>query len=226
MNVERILEGLRASADPKAVSGMARYGINPRGTLGVSIPKLRDAAKKIGPNHDTALGLWDSGVHEARILASLVERPHCVTKEQAERWVRTFDSWDVCDQCCNNLFRKLPWARELAVEWALRPEEFVKRAGFVLIACLAVHDKTASDETFKAFLPVITREASDSRNFVKKAVCWALRQIGKRNAALNGEAIEVARELHMAGTTSARWIAVSALEELTGPAVRRRLTDD
>ncbi|MFH0821466.1 MAG: DNA alkylation repair protein, partial [Pseudomonadota bacterium] len=174
-------------------------------------------------DHQIAGELWDSGIHEARILASMIEIRDLVTKDQAERWVRDFNSWDLCDQCCNNLFSYLPFARSRALEWSRRPEEFVKRAGFVLMACIAVHDKKADDESFERFLAAIEREALDDRNYVKKAVNWALRQIGKRNPALNGMAAATARSIAEIDSKSAKWIASDALRELTGPGVCARL---
>jgi 3-methyladenine DNA glycosylase AlkD len=157
------------------------------------------------------------------MLASMVDDPKAVTEEQMETWVNDFKSWDVCDQCCNNLFRKTPYAPEKAVVWSGRDEEFVKRAGFVLMACLAVHDKTAPNEAFRAFFPLIRREAVDPRNFVKKAVNWSLRQIGKRNRELNENAIHLAEEISRIDSPSARWIAADALRELRSDAVHARL---
>jgi 3-methyladenine DNA glycosylase AlkD len=185
MQLEEILNQLKALANPDNVAGMARYGINPNDTLGIAIPTLRQMAKQIGKNHDLAQQLWASGIHEARILATLIDRPQEVTEAQMGAWASDFDSWDVCDQCCFNLFDKTRWAYQKAREWSGRDEEFVKRAGFALMAGLAIHDKRAGDDAFLPFLPIIQREAIDSRNFVKKAVNWALRQIGKRNANLN-----------------------------------------
>jgi 3-methyladenine DNA glycosylase AlkD len=214
------IEGL---ANPAAVQGMARYGINPHNTYGVSMPKLREIARRTGKNHELALALWETGIHEARILACLVDTPALVTEAQAERWAAEFDSWDVCDQCCGNLFRKTAFAHDKALEWSARSEEFVKRAGFVLMAQLAVHDKKAADASFLRFLPAIESEATDDRNFVKKAVNWALRQVGKRNASLNREAVALARRLAQTRPRSARWIGTDALRELGGEAVQRKL---
>jgi 3-methyladenine DNA glycosylase AlkD len=202
---------------------MARFGINSKNTYGVPIPTLRKMAKEIGKNHRLAQKLWSSGPRDARILASMIENPEEVSVEQMERWVRDFDSWDVCDQCCSNLFDKTQFAYQKAVEWSIRDEEFVKRAGFVLMACLAVHDKKAKDEALLRFLPIIKGGATDDRNFVKKAVNWALRQIGKRNPILNQKAVETATEIYRLNTRSARWIASDALRELNGEAVQRRL---
>jgi 3-methyladenine DNA glycosylase AlkD len=223
MQYDDILKKLKSLSDPKAVEGMARFGINPENTFGVSVPNLRQIVKETGRDHALAQQLWDSAIHEARILASMIDDSEMVTEEQMERWVKDFDSWDVCDQCCMNLFDKTKFAYQKVVEWSRREEEFVRRAGFTLMATLAVHDKKASDEEFLKFLPIIKWEASDNRNFVKKAVNWALRQIGKRNLNLNGKAIETAKEIQEIDSKSARWIASDALRELTGQAVRERL---
>ena len=218
-----ILARLKALSDPKAVEGMARYGINPENTYGISIPNLRKIARETGKNHALAQELWASGIHEARILASMIDDPKIATEEQLESWVKDFDSWDVCDQCCMNLFQKTGLAYRKADEWSESDEEFVKRAGFVLMACLAVSDKKADDKQFEVFLPIIRREASDNRNFVKKAVNWALRQVGKRNANLNGKAIETSKEIENLDSRSAKWIASDAIRELTSEPVRKRL---
>lgn len=210
-----ILRKLKSLSNPKAVAGMARFGINPKNTYGASIPNLRKMAKEIGRNHLLAQQLWASGVHEARILASMIDNPEMVTEELMESWVKDFDSWDVCDQCCSNLFDKTKFAYQKAVEWSLRNEEFVKRAGFVLMACLAVHDKKADDKEFLKFLPIIKRESIDDRNFVKKAVNWALRQIGKRDINLNKAAIKTAKGIQRIDSKTAKWIASDALRELT-----------
>jgi 3-methyladenine DNA glycosylase AlkD len=223
MECEDILERLKSLANAEAVAGMARYGINPENTLGVSVPVLRKMAREIGRNHLLAQELWSSGVHEARILASMVDDPRLVSEEQMEAWAAGFDSWDVCDQCCGNLFDKTEFAYRKAVEWAARDGEFVKRAGFALMAWLAFHDKRAPDEAFLAFLPVIKRESVDGRNYVRKAVNWALRHIGKRNAALNIMAIQTAKEIQAMGSKPGRWIAADALRELTSEKVQERL---
>lgn len=223
MNCKEIIGHLRSLSNPANVAGMARYGINTHNTLGVPIPELRGLAKQLGRNHALALELWGSGIHEARILACLVDDPSKVTEVQLEQWVGDFDSWDVCDQCCANLFDRTPHAYRKAAEWSNREEEFVKRAGFVIMAALAVHDKGAPDRAFAAFLPLIRRESEDGRNFVRKAVNWALRQIGKRNAALNRMAIALAEDVLKDGSRSARWVASDALRELTAEGVRKRL---
>ncbi len=223
MQYSQIINELKTLCNPKAVEGMARFGINPENTYGVSIPNLRNMAKNIGVNHTLAQQLWASGIHEARILASMVDSPEMVTEEQIERWVMDFDSWDVCDQCCMNLLEKTKFAYQKAVEWSSNDNEFIKRAGFVLMARLAVSDKKAGDQQFEPFLLIIKREAGDNRNFVKKAVNWALRQIGKRNLNLNKRVIETAEEIQGMDFTSAKWIASDAIRELTSQEVQQRL---
>jgi 3-methyladenine DNA glycosylase AlkD len=202
---------------------MARVGISVDRALGVSIPQLRTAAKRIGRDHDLALALWRTRIHEARILASMVDEPALVTREQMEEWAADFVSWDVCDQVCGNLFGATPHAYAVARAWVRRPEEFVRRAGFTLIAERAVRDKAASDEAFLKFLPAIRRGALDERNYVKKAVSWALRQIGKRNMTLNAAAVAEAERLLEPDSRSSRWIARDALRELRSDAVLKRL---
>lgn len=223
MRRDKILGRLKTLSNPEAVAGMARFGINPKNTYGVSIPVLRKMAKEEGRNHSLALELWESGIHEARVLASMLDVPVEVTASQMESWVSDFDSWDVCDQCCSNLFDKTPMAHRKAIEWSSRKEEFVKRAGFALMAALSVHDKRATNSQFRKYLPVIKRESVDDRNFVKKAVNWALRQIGKRNPQLNRAAIKTAKEIQEMDSKSARWIASDALRELTSPSVQMKL---
>jgi 3-methyladenine DNA glycosylase AlkD len=223
MRYREIIDLLKSLSNPEAVEGMARFGINPKGTLGVSIPNLRKIAKAVGKDHEMASHLWKSGIHEARLLAGFIDDPALVTLEQMEQWVSDFDSWDICDQACSNLFDRTPFAHEKAIEWPGRQEEFVKRAGFVLMAALAVHDKAADENKFKKFLSLIKRESSDERNFVKKAVNWALRQIGKRNARLNRLSLKTAAEIQKLQSKSARWIAADAIRELESEAVQRRL---
>ncbi len=223
MQYEEILKRLDSLANPENVAGMARFGINPKGTLGISLYTLRPMAKEIGKDHKLALQLWKSDIHEARILAGMVGEPDKVTEKQMESWVKDIDSWDICDQVCSNLFDKTPFTYDKAVEWSSREEEFVKRSGFVLMATLSVHDKKAPDSLFESFFPIIKREVDDERNFVKKAVNWALRQIGKRNPALNRKAIKAAKEIQKMDSKSARWIASDALRELTDEKVQKRL---
>ncbi len=221
--LEQVLERLEAKARPDRLDGMARYGMATERRLGVSMPDLRALAKEIGKDHDLALRLWETGIPEARILAAMVDRPEQVTEEQMERWVGGIDSWDVCDQVCMKLFEKTQFAEQKIAEWSAREEEFVKRTAFSLIACLAWHDKTAPDSRFINWLPVIKRGALDERNFVKKAVSWALRHIGKRNPELNQAALKTARELKAMSSKPARWIASSAIRELESDAVQKRL---
>ena len=214
MTYEQVMRRLRALGDPAAVAGMARFGINPQGTLGVPVPALRRLARELGTDRALARRLWASGVHEARILASMVEDPARVTRAQMDRWARAFDSWDVCDQCCLNLFRRSPHARAQALAWSSRSEPFVKRAGFALMAVLAVHDRQAPDADFEPFLEAVEREAGDDRNYVRKAVSWALRQIGKRNPRLRRRAMAVARRLKRSESRAARGVGSDALREL------------
>lgn len=193
---------------------MARFGINPKNTLGVKIPILRAIAKDIGKNHELAILAWKSGIHEMRILACLIDDVKMVGIKQMDIWVKDFDSWDVCDQVCSNLFDKTDCAFSKAKEWAKDSREFVKRAGYVLMATLAVHQKKAADADFLKFFPLIKQGATDERNYVKKAVNWALRQIGKRNNYLKKEAIKLAEEIKDIGSPTARWIALDTLREL------------
>ena len=227
-----ILQRLRAQANPANVAGMARYGISGVGTLGVSMPALRNIAKELRPLrrtrpdylHELAARLWASGVHEARILAGLVDVPAQVSQSQADAWVSELDSWDVCDQL-SGLWAATDFGYLKAVEWAGAEATFVKRSGFVLMCALAVHDKSADDHQILAFLALIEREATDERNFVKKAVNWALRQIGKRSLACHGQAIQAAERIlaNNPNSSPARWIARDALRELNSAAVRERL---
>jgi 3-methyladenine DNA glycosylase AlkD len=204
---------------------MARFGINAEQMLGVRVTELRVVAKELGRDHRLAGALWATGIHEARILAGMVEEPARVTKTQMDQWVRAFDSWDLCDQVCGNLFDRTPHAVPKAREWSGREEEFVKRAAFALMASLAVHRSDLDDRVFLDFLPVIEREAGDDRNYVKKAVNWALRQIGKRSVRLNQAAIHAAERIARQRSRAATWVASDALRELRSEAVVRRLRD-
>jgi len=219
----QVMDELKSLANPDNVAGMARFGISTANTLGISMKTLEPIAKRIKKDHTLALQLWDSGIHEARLLACMIDDPKQVTVAQMDAWVAAFDSWDVCDQVCSKLFDKTPFAYAKAVEWAAREAEFVKRAGFVLMATLAVHDKKAPDQPFIDFLPIIEREAGDARNFVKKAVNWALRQIGKRNLRLNALAIQTGEAIRAQDSKAAKWVAADALRELTGDTVQAKL---
>ncbi|MFC1733971.1 DNA alkylation repair protein [candidate division KSB1 bacterium] len=214
---------LKKSGKLENREGMARFGINVANAFGVSVTRIREIAKEIGKNHNLALTLWDTGYHEARMLACIIDEHTKVSEEQMEQWVLDFDSWDLCDQCCSNLFRKTPFAYQKIEEWTSREETFVRRAGFVLIATLAVHDKKAKDVQFIDFFPLIAEKATDDRNMVKKAVNWALRQIGKRNMDLNKIAVAHAKELLEMKNKTASWIANDALRELTNEKTLKRI---
>jgi 3-methyladenine DNA glycosylase AlkD len=216
MNSKKIISELKRHSSLKDREGMARFGINPKYALGVRIPVLRSLAKKIGKDHELAQDLWKAKIHEVRILACMIDDPKIVTEKQLEEWVKEFNSWDLCDQCCSNLFVKIPFGWEKAKEWPKRKEEFVRRAGFALMAYLACHDKKAKDEDFVKFFPVIKKYSTDERNFVRKAVNWALRQIGKRNKNLNKKAIALAKEIQKIDSKTAKWIAGDAIRELSG----------
>ncbi|MBI5547433.1 MAG: DNA alkylation repair protein [Deltaproteobacteria bacterium] len=234
--VPAILAELRGMGSERDRAGMARYGINVENAFGVSVYELRKVAKRLGTDHDLALALWATGNHEARLLACFVDDPAAVTAEQAEAWAADFDSWDICDQATTSLFDLTPHAWPKAVEWAARDKEWIKRGGFALMAGLAVHDKTATDLSLMKLLPLVEGSAFDDRNFVKKAVNWALRNIGKRNHALNAAAVACARRILAAankhaggeqgwdpGARAARWVATDAIRELTSEKVRARL---
>jgi 3-methyladenine DNA glycosylase AlkD len=223
MNSDEIINKLKAMGNPKNVEGMARFGINPENNYGNSVTTLRNFAKKIGKDHDLALKLWDSGIHDARMLAPHIDKADLVTKNQMEKWVKDFDSWDICDNCCGHLFDKTPFYFEKAVEWSNRSEEFVKRAGFALMAWSAVHDKKSDDKKFEEFLKIIKRESTDERNYVRKAVNWALRNIGKRNISMNNKAIKTSMEIKKIDSKTARWIANDAIRELSSEKIQSRL---
>src|SRR3990170_537997 len=193
--VADVLAKLRAKANPKNVEGMAKFGISVEGRLGVSVPELRKLAKEVGRDHRLALSLWKTGIAEARIVAAFVDDPAAVTSAQMDRWVKDFDSWDVCDQACLSLFDKSSLAWQKIPGWAEREQEFVKRAAFALIAGLAWHDKQAADQRFTDLFPILMKGADDDRNYVKKAVSWAIRNIGKRNRTLNQAAHKLARDI-------------------------------
>ncbi|SOE00088.1 DNA alkylation repair protein [Blastococcus haudaquaticus] len=213
MAPDQVLDRLRALADPSRLDGMARYGIGGGTVLGVTVAELRALAKELGRSHELAAGLWASGVHEARILASLVEEPGQVTAEQLDGWAAGFASWDLCDQVCQNLVRHTPFGAPLALEWSGRPEPVVKRAGFAVMAGLAVADKVSGDDRFEPFLWAIAERADDERTVVRKGASWALRQIGKRSPGLHARAVETAQEL-VSGGPGARWVGRDALREL------------
>ena len=221
--LQEILAALQREAHPEELEGMARYGMSLEKRLGVKIPQLRKLAKQIGKDHDLALALWQTGIAEAKILAAMIDRPGDVTSDQMEKWVLGFDSWDVCDQVCMNLFDRTPHALEKIRAWAVREEEYVKRAAFALIAVLAWHDKVMENRAFLDLIPVIMTGASDERNYVKKGVSWALRHIGKRNSALHVAAIQAATELSNSENRSQRWVGKDVLKDITRASVVERL---
>jgi len=223
MKYDEIIKKMKSLENPENVKGMARYGINPENNLGLSVSTVRSIAKEIGKDHDLALKLWESGIHDARMLAAHIDEPEKVTEKQMEKWVKDFNSWDVCDNCCGHLFDKTRFCFNKAIEWSNRKEEFVKRAGFALIAWSATHDKKSEDKKFEELLKFIKKEVKDERNYVKKAVNWALRNIGKRNLNLNKKAIKTAREIQKIDSKTARWIANDAIRELTSEKVQNRL---
>jgi 3-methyladenine DNA glycosylase AlkD len=214
---------LQQHARPAALEGMARFGIDLERRLGVSVPDLRRAARRVGRDHALALALWETGIPDAQILAGLVAEPAQLSARQMDAWARTMRSWDVCDGACLNAFVHAPPAWDRVAAWAGRHDEFARRAAFALLATLAVHDKASDDTRFIDALPLIEAASDDGRNFVKKAVNWALRNIGKRNAALHAAAIACAQRLAQRDSRAARWIAADALRELRSVAVRRRL---
>ena len=226
MQTEQVLDLLKSRARPDQLEGMARFAIQTEGRLGLSIPDLRKLAREIPHDHQLALELWQSAIPDARVLASMLDVPEQATEAQLEAWVRDFDSWDVCDQVCDNLFQHTRFAWDKVREWSARDEEFVRRAAFALLSCLAWHDKISADQRFIDCFSLIKTCAGDPRNFVKKAVNWALRNIGKRNLALNKAAIELANELLTLGDKTANWIARDALRELQSEKIQQRVIDN
>jgi len=214
---------LHQAARPAELAGMARFGIVGEGRLGLSVPTMRGIARTLGRDHALAQALWDTDIPDARIVASMVADPALLTARQMDQWVKGFASWDVCDQTCLNAFVKSPLAWRKVYLWSSRKDEFVRRAAFALLATLAVHDKAAGDAPFLEALALVEAAADDGRNFVKKAVNWALRNIGKRNPCLHGAAITCAQRIRQQGSPSARWIAADALRELEGETVQARM---
>ena len=224
ISYKEVIKKIKSLQNPKNVEGMAKFGIRPKAKVyGVPIPELRKFAKLIKKDHELALKLWDSKIHEAKILAGLVADSQKITEKQINKWVKDFDSWDVCDQVCMNLLSKTKFARKKVFEFSKRKEEFVKRTAFALIAALSLHDKMAKDEDFIKFFSLIKTAAIDERNFVKKAVNWALRQIGKRNLNLNKKAIKLAAEIIKIDSKPARWIALDAIRELKSEKIQKAL---
>ncbi|NQU17827.1 MAG: DNA alkylation repair protein [Candidatus Saganbacteria bacterium] len=221
--LQQILKKLKSLSNPDNVAGMKRFGINSKKMLGLSRPQLRQIGKEIPKNHQLAQDLWETGYLEARVLASLIDQPDKVTEKQMEEWAKDFDSWDICDQCCTNLFRKTKFAFKKIKEWSGREEEYVKRTSFALLAFMACHAKKEPDEIFLKFFPLIKKASTDERNFVRKAVNWALRNIGKKNIALNKAAIGLAKEIQKIDNKTAKWIAKDAIRELTSEKIRKRI---
>lgn len=227
MTADNIVKKLESLENPENIAGMARFGIVTKKAFGISAPELKQIAKEIKKQsknrHELALELWATGIYEARIIAYLVDDPKQVTPEQMDLWTGDFDNWVICDGACGHLFCKTTLAYDKVLEWSAREEEFVKRAGIVLIAWLAVHDKKAADEKIARFLPVLETYSDDERNFIKKAVNWSLRQIGKRSLFLNKSAVETAEKIKARNTKAARWIAADVLRELKSEKVSERL---
>lgn len=242
MTSNEIIQKLKSLSNPKNIEGMKRFAVGGKNTLGIPVPDLRKLAKEIkrshseqskkprdssvtlqNDRHKLAQELWKSGIHEARILAGMIDEPKMVTEKQMDDWAADFDSWDVCDQVCMNLFDKTKFAYEKAIEWSRRDPEFEKRAGFALMSCLAWHDKNAPDKKLVQFFPIIIRESSDGRNFVKKAINWALRQIGKKNENLRIEALKTANKIlnKYSSSKSARWVANDTIRELKNRSLQK-----
>lgn len=222
MTVEEVLAHLESKSSEKGKKSSAHFGVTIE-TLGVRMPDIRELAKNIKRNHALALQLWTTKVHEARLLATLVADPKEFTSELFDLWTADFRSWDLCDQACINLFIKTPFVDQKIAEYALREEEYIKRTAFSLIAVSAVHRKKERDEIFLTFLALIKVASSDPRNFVKKAVNWALRQIGKRNALLHTAALNCAEEIAQQTEASAKWIAADAIRELNSEKIKDRI---
>jgi 3-methyladenine DNA glycosylase AlkD len=219
-----VVDWLERTGTKATRDGMARYGIPSTHAFGIPVGVLRSRAKILGRDHELAAALWKTGWYEARMLASFVDDPALVTPKQMDSWCREFDNWAICDTVCFHLFDRSPHAWKKLEGWAKRRDEFVKRAAFALLASLSVHDKRASDEQFLRGLAFVEDAAPDPRNFVKKAVNWALRSIGKRNPALNAAATKVAKVLAESEDPTARWVGKDALRELTSSALQRRLS--
>lgn len=223
LNTIEIINQLKQLANEQTKAGKQKYGINTDDAFGISIKEIRELAKSYGKNHEVALELWDTGFHEARILASMMANADILSPEVMDLWMKCFNSWDLCDQVCGNLFEDSPYAYQKAAEWADLDNEYEKRAGFVMIARLAISDKKKEDKYFLPFLEIIKRESVDDRNFVKKAVNWALRQIGKRSFYLREQALNSINELIDSKNKTAIWIAKDACKELTNEKIIKRI---
>jgi 3-methyladenine DNA glycosylase AlkD len=228
MKSKDIVDKIKSLKNPKNIAGMARFGIRPKAqAYGIPLPVIRQMAKEIKKDHGLAISLFKSGIHEAKILATIIAEQDKLTEREIESWIRLFDSWDIVDQCCMNLFWQSKICRKKIIEWAKSEEEFIRRTAFSLMAALAVKDKEMKDADFLKFFPLIKKYATDERNFVKKSVNWALRQIGKRNKKLNKEAVKLAQEIRQIGqkknSKAAKWVASNALSELLSPKYQAKL---
>ncbi len=223
MDLEEVLAWLQRRGTQRTIAGMARYGIQAKRAFGVPMGTLLSLSKRLGEDHALSVALWESGWYEARLLAALVGDPKRVTRRQMNAWASGFENWADCDTVCFKLWDRTPFAWEKARQWSRSPRELVKRGGFVLMACLAGHDKTSPDKKFLGFLPLIEKGARDERNFVKKGVNWALRGIGRRSPALHAAALKVARRLALSEDAAPRWVGKDALRELSSPKVRAAL---
>jgi 3-methyladenine DNA glycosylase AlkD len=223
MRLSEAIGALKKMGDPAVVDGMKRFGVSSQHALGISAPQLRSLAKSIGQDQELSLKLWKTGIHEARAIAALIGDPDKVTWRQMGKWAQDFDSWATCDAACGILFVRTPYALKAAFQWCRSKQEFVKRAGFVMMAEAAIHLKSLDDREFLPMFKEIRRGAVDERDFVRKAVNWALRQIGKRNGRLNQLAIAEGEQIRAIDSRAARWIASDALRELKSPQVQRRL---
>jgi len=221
--VQTTLAWLERHGTQKTLDGMAGYGITASKAFGVTVADIRALAKQLGRNHELAAALWDTGWYEARMLTAFIDEPARVTPAQMDRWCRDFDNWGICDTLCFHLFDRTPHAFGKVTQWARRRDEFVKRAGFALLACLALHDRRTGNEPFVRCLPLLEGAAEDERNFVKKAVSWALRSIGGRNAELNAAALVVAQRLAASSDATARWVGKDSRAGLTSPATLERI---
>jgi len=226
LKTKEIIKKLRSIGNEHNRKGMARFGINTENAFGVSVKNIRAIAKEAGKNRELAKELWETGCHEARIMASIIDMPEKVTKKQMNRWVKEFNSWDLCDQVITNLFSKTEYAKKMAVKWSGKKDEFTKRAGFVMMAVGAVHWKNEPDSTFIKMFPLIEQAVCDDRNMVKKGVNWAIRQIGKRNTTLNKKAISFSKRFIDDESKDARWVCRTALKELESDAVMKKLEEN
>lgn len=222
-DVDAVLKSLKSRGSQANIDGMARYAIQSPKALGVSLADLRRMAKELGRNHALALELWETGWHEARMLASFIADPNEITASQMDRWVRDFDNWAITDTVCFSLFDRTPHAWSKVDQWTRRRGEFERRAAFALLASMALHDEWGPDAEYRKRLPLVKKYASDERNFVKKGVSWALHGIGCRSAALNAAAIEVAEDLASSSNRTERWVGKDALRKLRSAPTAKRV---